>query len=114
MRFCKPPTRSARKIRIDGCVIKNALACDYLIIDWRERKHFVELKGKDVDYAYEQLEATIPKFTFLGANDVIWCFIVCSEAPATTPKVQIRKAQFAKRFRAQLTVKTDFCEHVLE
>jgi hypothetical protein len=114
MRFCKADREIARKITVDGCVIKNALACDFLVINWRDRKHFVELKGKDVDHAYEQLEATIPLFAFLGANDVIWCFIVCSEAPATTPKVQIKKAQFAKRFRARLTVKTAFCEYTLD
>jgi hypothetical protein len=113
VRFEKQPKRVAQKIRVDGCVIKQKTSCDYLVLDWKQRKHFVELKGKDVDHAFEQLEATIPEFETIGSNDEIWCFIVCSESPRTTSKVQVRKAKFAKRFSARLVVKTDVCEHVL-
>jgi hypothetical protein len=114
IRFRKPAKRYAQKIRVDGCVITGKSACDYLVFDWVERKHFVELKGKDVDHAFKQLASTIPFFSKMGSNDPIWCFIICSESPRTTTKVQAQKEQFAEKFRAHLVVRTNQYEHTLE
>jgi hypothetical protein len=57
------------KIQIDGCVIddQNQRKCDYLIIvckteDAKEEMYFIELKGKDLISAVEQLTQTIEYF----------------------------------------------------
>jgi len=81
MVFHKPADRIAEKIRIDGCVPMPGKRCDYLVRDWKNRHHFVELKGTKVRDAFDQLEATIPHFVESAPHPrpEIWCFIVCTK-----------------------------------
>lgn len=56
-----PEQKSIRKIKFDGCVIANICnqkSCDYGL--WVEAKsYFVELKGKHIEHALEQILDTI-------------------------------------------------------
>lgn len=81
MIFTKAPGRFASKIRIDGCVIKERTACDYLVHDWKGRYHFVELKGCDVRKAFRQLAAAISELLPANMKDEFWCFVICSNSP---------------------------------
>jgi hypothetical protein len=84
--FRKPRGSAADKIRIDGCVVHEKPACDYLVRDWRNRHHFVELKGKHDEEALEQIEATISLFIERGSKKRFWCFIVGSgSSPPACP-----------------------------
>lgn len=112
--FIKPAGAIAEKIVVDGCVVRNLRACDYLVIDWRGRKHFVELKGKDVDYALRQLDATIPKF-LEKSDERIWCFVISAGTPPNiSTSWQNAKLRFTRRWKnAELRIKTHACVHQL-
>ena len=54
--------KSINKVKVDGCLITNGKRCDYLFeicSDNVEKVFYVELKGKDIKKALEQIKATI-------------------------------------------------------
>ena len=115
MVFCKPTGCKADKIRIDGCVLVEKPACDYLVRDWKERQHFVELKGRHDEEALKQIEATIPHFVPVNSEERIWCFVICSGAsPATRPGIQSRKRRISKKWNATIVIRTNVFEHKLD
>lgn len=104
------------KIRVDGCIIddKTVKKCDYLFIrdyDDEEGKtefYFVELKGSEIDKAFQQLLSTIKhikgKVNNL-AKDQILGFIVSSKYPKTgTGDTKLRQ-EFAKNHGKELRIK---------
>ena len=115
MVFRKPRDRTADLIRVDHCVLRQAPACDYLVIDWLDRKHFVELKGRHVEEGLKQIGATIPHFLDSGSTEEIWCFVICSAcSPATLPGRQVEAARIRKRWRnASIFVKTKQWEYTI-
>lgn len=48
---------SYKLIKFDGCVLRNGLACDY-VIETESMAHYVELKGSDLCHAAHQLAST--------------------------------------------------------
>lgn len=116
MVFRKPAGCTADKIQVDGCVLPQGPACDYLVRDWKGRHHFIELKGKHDEEALKQIEATIPHFVAAGSDEKIWCFIVGSgSSPATLPGIQSRKRLIRKRWQnAEIIVRTNVHEHFLK
>ncbi|MEK7255854.1 MAG: hypothetical protein AAB316_13980 [Bacteroidota bacterium] len=60
-----PLKREACKIRVDGCAIANIEVnkCDYLFLSCDTSiSFFVELKGKDLSHAIDQLDRSIDHF----------------------------------------------------
>jgi hypothetical protein len=81
-----PSKKKVCKIRIDGCVISSQTKrkCDYLIIVCElEYMYFIELKGKDLISAVEQLTETVKHFQS-ECNEVkgkIFARVVLSKVP---------------------------------
>jgi len=95
------------KTQIDGCLIINQTSCDWWISRGNE-SILIELKGKDVSHALDQIEAT---FRFLSRENLLTAkragLIVCtkpSQHPAFTAKVQRAKNRLAKLFGAPLHI----------
>ena len=61
--FSNPNQHLLTKIKVDGCQITDGIRCDYLILDHCHNEYFVELKGKDLPHAVEQLEASIQQLS---------------------------------------------------
>src|SRR5260221_14091990 len=66
--FLNPKRRPVTRYLIDDCARlrtslsqSNTKLCDFLVVDSRCDEHYVELKGKHVEHALRQLEATIPQ-----------------------------------------------------
>ena len=115
MIFYKPAARLASKIKVDRCVVTDREACDYLVRDWRNRCHFVELKGGGVEKAFKQLMETIPVFLHRRTRERFWCFVVCSGSPPNSlPGRQSAEARLRRAWPSMsLTVQTGQCEHHL-
>jgi len=98
-----PNEKEVLKVTIDGCVIKdtkgnNVKKCDYLAIDTNENNaHFIELKGKDIDTAIEQLINTIKIITSKEKNYLekdfkkIFTYVCSSNVPQGTNTQKITK-----------------------
>jgi hypothetical protein len=67
----------------------------------------LELKGCDVEKAYEQLISTMNYFKSRHCKiERKNCYIVASRVPKAGPKIQTLKVKMAKFFKAQLQVFT--------
>lgn len=104
-----PQRERIKKVRVDGCLIDDdRQRCDYLFEIGRicSCVIYLELKGSDVDYAYQQLVATLGYLTTRHVQVRKICHIVASRVPRAGPKVQNLKLQMARRYNARLFVDT--------
>ena len=97
-------------IIVDGCLIEdNKEKCDFLFeINSISEVHYVELKGADIQKAYNQIVATVKACkneheVFLSKRG----FIVASRVPKSGPQVQVLKKKMLKDCSTQLFVATN-------
>ena len=110
--FLNPSRKEIREVRIDGCVIRDGLRCDYLlIVDSTE--HYVELKGSDVDHAVKQIETTIRRISADATRLAKHSYIVSSRCPALSPQIQVWKSRFKKEFNSSFQIKNRYMEQKL-
>lgn len=108
--FFNPSRSDVRQIRVDGCMITDGCACDWLLISQDGHEHYVELKGCDVKHALEQLEQSISKLSADAGGCDKKAFVVSTRCPLSSPEIQGRQIYFKKRYRATLVVKNLVCE----
>ncbi len=99
-----PSAKVIRKIKVDGClIIDSGKRCDYMfeiddlasqVIYW---VIYLELKGCDIEKAYNQLVATIDRFIVEHRGIKKECHIVASRVPKARPKSSAIKNQVVKR-----------------
>ena len=117
-----PSGKQIKKIQVDGCLIKSGKRCDYMFEINLPKKPvtqvvFLELKGCDIEKAYQQLIATIDFFqTKLKSceekekyhkNLIKECHIVASRVPKAGAKVQQLKVKILKAKKATLFINTN-------
>lgn len=104
----KNPTRlEVTQIEIDGCLIDDERPrCDYVFEIGRHCAIYLELKGRDVKQAYQQLAATLGylESRHLGMERV--CHIVATRVPRATPGVIGLKAKMAAKHGVLLHIHT--------
>jgi hypothetical protein len=100
------------KVEVDGCLIKKEAKCDWLIIDTDGNiAHFIELKGKDIKHAIEQLSNTIkivsnPENSYIGKKfDSKRAYVVISHFPKKGPALDNMKKELRKKYNTALVVK---------
>lgn len=92
-------------VRVDGCEISSGQRCDYLIGIPNGTYIFLELKGGDVDHAICQLEATLRYFRLDGiVIEGVHAWVVSTQCPLATTKVQTTAKRFKQRYRATFRV----------
>ncbi len=109
-----PSAKVVRKIKVDGCLITDSSKrCDYMfeIIDNAVSGKisgviYLELKGRHIQEAYEQLVATIDRFIAEHHGIKKTCHIVASRVPKTGPGVQQLQVEMLRKKQAKLTVST--------
>ena len=107
--FLNPGHRDFIKKRVDGCVLKNTTAADFVVTALGEGSVIVELKGVDVDHAVEQVHATAVSLKECGSSNALGPFaglVVCARYPRFDTKVQSLMQKFAKAHRAPLHIVT--------
>jgi hypothetical protein len=106
--FLNPDKSTFTRIKIDGCLVKEATACDWLVIKNNTDRVIVELKGCDVSHALDQVEATFIHLASLNLlSGRVAALIVCrrpSSHPIFTTKLQRLKDRLSKKYRAPLHV----------
>lgn len=102
------------KVNVDGCQITDGIRCDYLILDHCHNEYFVELKGKDLPHAIEQLEATIQQLSDKNNTTRKQAIIVSSRNPSNDTSVQRAKAIFKKKYNTELISKNILAEIIIK
>lgn len=104
------------KIQIDNCLISSQQVqkCDFgFVRHFNNEFYFVELKGKDVKKAFNQIISTIDHFenNFIRIpKDKRHGFIVSSKNPLTGQATNILKLEFAKKYGKLLEIKNIHCK----
>lgn len=103
--FKNPDQQRVRWIQIDGCAITDGPKCDCLLINRSLVEHYVELKGSDVEWAFEQIEQTIK----LVSEDATGCeknaFVISFRCPLSSTELQEKARYFKKKYSTRLVVK---------
>jgi hypothetical protein len=103
------------KTRVDGCVVKNAIAADWVLSKGNVGQIVIELKGRDVDHAVKQIEATTllwrEKNLVFGK---LAGLVVCAQYPRANTMVQRAQDVFSRKFKGPLHIVTRNCEYVFE
>jgi len=117
-RLKNPKQEYLNKIIVDGCLFdKNSSErrCDFLFEILGEKTFtkviYVELKGKNIAHAYEQLTSTINNCLKEHSDCAKECYIVASKVkPRIRPEIQSMKVKMKKSFNATLNISTNLKE----
>lgn len=102
--FSNPQNHILTRVVVDGCQITKGIKCDFLVLDHEENEYFVELKGKDIPHALEQLESTIKQLS--GTKNILkMAIIVTSRYPSNDTSIQRAKVFFKKKYKVDLISK---------
>jgi hypothetical protein len=103
------------KIQVDGCVVKNALAADWVVSKQGIGDIIVELKGRNVEHAAKQINATATLWTDEKLRvGRLAALVVATQYPRANTMMQKAQAAFAKKFNAPLHVVTKNNEYCFE
>lgn len=91
------------RTRVDGCIIKNSLAADWVLSKAQVGQVIVELKGKDLMHGAKQVLATAQymadKKCRTGRLSAI---VVGVQIPSVDSRIQRAKVDFIKKFGGPL------------
>lgn len=96
-------------ICVDGCVPLAGNRCDNLVRAPGLRANFVELKGRNVEDAVNQIASTITQLRDFVSGDEIKAFVICNESPSVT-QAQRFKPKFERDNSAELIIRTHYWE----
>jgi hypothetical protein len=104
--FLNPEHASIKKVKVDGCLVKgDVLKADYIVSKPEVIDVIVELKGKDIYHARDQILATLPMWrTHPPFSAKIAGLIVCTRSPMSASELQLMKAKALLHHRLWLEV----------
>jgi hypothetical protein len=108
--FLNNDEREVERIEVDGCAITEGVRCDWLLrLDDAASKEeiYVELKGRGVPHAIEQLRGSIDRLSADKRLHPKRAIIVFTRNPMSGTDIQIQQAKFLKDFRAILSMVKD-------
>ena len=118
--FCNPGNLPVTKHVVDQCkdlrrLLKNKSCklCDYIVVDWRNEEHYVELKGRNVEHALKQLESTLEELRSTDSKEDFYCWVIGRGIPSNASKFGPLKEKFRSRFSARLFIRTSDYRHNL-
>lgn len=93
------------KTRHDGCVVKQQVGCDWVVSKANTGDVFIELKGKDIKHATEQVLATVEYWKQNGfTNGRLAGLIVGNQYPRIDTQIQKAMQTFARKYKGVLKV----------
>ncbi|MGO7156464.1 hypothetical protein [Rhizobium leguminosarum] len=105
--FRNPGNVSHEKIQMDGCVVKNDTAADWVICKPDVGTIIVELKGKHVEHGADQIQATADHLKKIGySTGKLAGLIVSTGYPKASTGIQKKAQSFSKKHRGPLHVVT--------
>lgn len=93
------------KYRVDGCLITEGLKCDFKM-DCPNFEHYIEIKGKDILHACDQIEATINQLSNDSRRFPKKSFVIATGVPSMNGKIQIITKKFRQSYNSALIIKT--------
>lgn len=105
-----PTGRIIRTVKVDDCVITDSVTprCDYFfeLGSPLEETLYVELKGKNLDRACEQLSHSLKQFADRHSEAPRRCFVVASRVPGISARTQILMDKFYRDHKVHIRFKS--------
>lgn len=103
--------RKVNRVKVDGCLIDEQIEkCDYLFEIYDKVNIilviYVELKGKDIKKAYDQLVSTIKYCKDKHNQFKKECHVVASRVPKAGTELQVLKKNLSTQYKIALYVHT--------
>jgi hypothetical protein len=109
--FRNPKRSKHTKHRVDGCMICDAVAADWVLSKSNCGDLIVELKGKNVEHGAKQIFQTAVYWTERKLRTgKLAGLIVARQYPRASTTIQRKQNEFAKKFFGPLRVVTSFKE----
>lgn len=103
--FLNPKREKIHVTRVDQGVVENECSADFAVSKIGVDDVIIELKGKEVVRAFEQIIATAKILRSCRKNaSPIAGLIVCTRVPATDSKAMRLKNQFTQQHKAMLKI----------
>lgn len=104
--FLNAERASIKKVKVDDCLVTgDGLRADYIVSKPGIIDVIVELKGKDLHHARDQILATLPVWrTHPPFSAKIAGLIVCTRSPLSASELQVMKAKILLQHRLWLEV----------
>jgi hypothetical protein len=94
------------KVQVDGCLDIQGVKCDWLlIINEPYIEIYIELKGSDVEHAFDQIENTMKVVSINYKTVVKYCYIITTRCPINSAQIQVKAKSFRNKYNAVLKVK---------
>ena len=99
------------RIQVDHCLEFPGTHCDWLLLFEKAIPDFyIELKGSDVEHAFEQLRNSIDhiEHDFMGVpgrRRQKRCYVVATKVPLAASNIQKVQKEFSRNYQATLIVK---------
>ncbi|WP_428309114.1 hypothetical protein [Hydrocarboniphaga sp.] len=95
------------RTQMDGCLVKNQTAADWVVSRRSVADVIVELKGKDVKHAIDQILASAIYLTEKGLrNGKLAGLVVCRQYPRFDTTIQRGQMQFAKIYKGPIRIES--------
>lgn len=113
--FINPKNREFYITRVDGGVVKNKLSADYVVTQVNVGDLIVELKGKEVGRACEQIIATVEHMKNCHSTRGPFAgLVVCTRVPRTDTKSQRLQNNFMQMYRRRLKIRASNSDYRFE
>ncbi|WP_152249043.1 hypothetical protein [Xanthomonas maliensis] len=112
--FLNPKKKKFFITRVDGGVVKHELAADYVVTQHEVGSLIVELKGKEVGRAVEQVVATaelLKKCSGSLGTQKVSALVVCTRVPRQDSRSLRLQNAFQQKHRARLRIVASNVEH---
>jgi len=98
--------------KVDGCMLKQQTAADWVVSKPKVGDVIIELKGGDVSHAVDQIQATLNYWNKNNlSNGKFGALVVCSKYPKVDTKIQRAKLFLASKHKTPLHVVTQNLEY---
>ena len=112
--FENPNRLKIKEIRVDKCLEFEGVKCDYLLIRPDKVEFFVELKGKAVLHAVDQLINSINALSESPKKQEKHMRVVCSGCPMDTASIGDLRVKMKKQYNSTFVVRTNSLEEDLD
>ena len=104
--FLNPGNDHIKKVQVDGClIVNNTPKADYIVSKPGMVDVIVELKGKDIYHAKDQIVATLSFWkAYPPFSEKIAGLIICSRSPMSSSELQVMKAKVQNQHHLSLIV----------
>jgi hypothetical protein len=109
-RLENPHRREILQVQVDGCLmVGEQERCDYLfeIPSPCRRVCYVELKGKNIEKAVQQIRSTLAYTQEKYSGYQKEAYIVSSRVPKSGPSIQQHQIKLKKQHKASLQIKNN-------